>query len=64
LYPAVVRILVDYRPALRERTGVGEYIHQLARAYTAAYREEHPALHEFLERSACTNRSRAEPALE
>jgi glycosyltransferase involved in cell wall biosynthesis len=40
LYPAVVRILVDYRPALRERTGVGEYIHQLARAYTAAYREE------------------------
>jgi len=35
-----VRILVDYRPALRERTGVGEYIHQLARAYTAAYREE------------------------
>jgi len=35
-----VRILVDYRPALRERTGVGEYIHQLARAYTAAYCEE------------------------
>jgi len=35
-----VRILVDYRPALRERTGVGEYIHQLARAYTATYREE------------------------
>jgi glycosyltransferase involved in cell wall biosynthesis len=40
LYPAVVRILVDYRPALRERTGVGEYIHQLTRAYTAAYRDE------------------------
>jgi glycosyltransferase involved in cell wall biosynthesis len=40
LYPAVVRILVDYRPALRERTGVGEYIHQLACAYTAAYRDE------------------------
>ena len=35
-----MRILVDYRPALRERTGVGEYIHQLARAYTATYREE------------------------
>jgi glycosyltransferase involved in cell wall biosynthesis len=32
LYPAVVRILVDYRPALRQRTGVGEYIHQLVRA--------------------------------
>jgi glycosyltransferase involved in cell wall biosynthesis len=27
-----VRILVDYRPALRERTGVGEYVHQAARA--------------------------------
>jgi glycosyltransferase involved in cell wall biosynthesis len=27
-----VRILLDYRPALRERTGVGEYVHQLARA--------------------------------
>jgi glycosyltransferase involved in cell wall biosynthesis len=40
LYPAVVRILVDYRPALRQRTGVGEYIHQLVRAYTAAHTEE------------------------
>jgi glycosyltransferase involved in cell wall biosynthesis len=30
-----VRILVDYRPALRERTGVGEYVHELVRAYTA-----------------------------
>lgn len=30
-----MRILVDYRPALRERTGVGEYIHQLVRAYTS-----------------------------
>jgi glycosyltransferase involved in cell wall biosynthesis len=27
-----VRILLDYRPALRERTGVGEYAHQLATA--------------------------------
>jgi glycosyltransferase involved in cell wall biosynthesis len=26
-----VRILIDYRPALRQRTGVGEYVHQLAR---------------------------------
>ena len=30
-----MRILVDYRPALRDRTGVGEYIHQLVRAYAA-----------------------------
>ena len=35
-----MRILVDYRPALRERTGVGEYIHQLVGAYTAAYARE------------------------
>jgi glycosyltransferase involved in cell wall biosynthesis len=27
-----VRILVDYRPALRERTGVGEFVHELVRA--------------------------------
>jgi glycosyltransferase involved in cell wall biosynthesis len=30
-----VRILIDYRPALRERTGVGEYVHQLAKALAA-----------------------------
>jgi glycosyltransferase involved in cell wall biosynthesis len=29
---ATVRILLDYRPALRERTGVGEYAHELAAA--------------------------------
>lgn len=33
-----MRILVDYRPALRERTGVGEYMHNLVRAYA-----RHPA---------------------
>ena len=32
-----MRILVDYRPALRARTGVGEYIHTLVRAYIAAH---------------------------
>jgi glycosyltransferase involved in cell wall biosynthesis len=31
-----VRLLIDYRPALRERTGVGEFVHELARALTAA----------------------------
>jgi glycosyltransferase involved in cell wall biosynthesis len=35
-----MRILVDYRAALRARTGVGEYIHQLARAYARAYADE------------------------
>ena len=29
---ARVRVLIDYRPALRQRTGVGEYAHQLATA--------------------------------
>jgi glycosyltransferase involved in cell wall biosynthesis len=29
---SAVRILIDYRPALRERSGVGEYVHQLVRA--------------------------------
>ena len=27
-----MRILVDYRPALRERTGVGEFVHELCKA--------------------------------
>ncbi|MFP5379721.1 MAG: glycosyltransferase, partial [Vicinamibacteria bacterium] len=30
-----VRIVVDYRPALVERTGVGELVHELARALVA-----------------------------
>jgi glycosyltransferase involved in cell wall biosynthesis len=32
-----VRVLIDYRPALRERSGVGEYAHQLSRALIAAH---------------------------
>jgi glycosyltransferase involved in cell wall biosynthesis len=34
-----VRILIDYRPALRERTGVGEYVHGLTTALPAHLRE-------------------------
>ena len=34
--PARVRILIDYRPALRQRTGVGEYVHGLARRWLHA----------------------------
>ncbi len=30
-----MRILLDYRPALRQRTGVGEFVHELARALAA-----------------------------
>jgi glycosyltransferase involved in cell wall biosynthesis len=32
---ANVRILLDYRPALRQRTGVGQYVHELATALGA-----------------------------
>jgi glycosyltransferase involved in cell wall biosynthesis len=35
-----VKLLVDYRPALRARTGVGEYMHEVARAYAAAYDDD------------------------
>ena len=35
-----MRILVDYRPALRARTGVGEYLHELTRAYASGYPDE------------------------
>jgi glycosyltransferase involved in cell wall biosynthesis len=28
----MMRIAIDYRPALRQRSGVGEYVHQLSRA--------------------------------
>ena len=32
-----MRILVDYRPALRARTGVGEYAHEILHAYCAVH---------------------------
>jgi glycosyltransferase involved in cell wall biosynthesis len=32
-----MRILVDYRPAVRRRTGVGEYMHELVKAYTQLF---------------------------
>jgi glycosyltransferase involved in cell wall biosynthesis len=32
-----VRVLIDYRPALRERSGVGEYTHQLVRALAQSF---------------------------
>jgi glycosyltransferase involved in cell wall biosynthesis len=32
-----VRVLIDYRPALRERSGSGEYTHQLAKALLGAF---------------------------
>jgi glycosyltransferase involved in cell wall biosynthesis len=38
--PRRVDILIDYRPALRQRTGVGEYVHGLASALATLLRPE------------------------
>jgi glycosyltransferase involved in cell wall biosynthesis len=35
-----MRLLIDYRPALRARSGVGEYVHQAARALAAGYPDD------------------------
>lgn len=32
-----MRVVVDYRPALRDRSGVGEYVHQTVRAFALQY---------------------------
>jgi glycosyltransferase involved in cell wall biosynthesis len=40
----VVRIVLDYRPALRARTGVGEFVHELGRALTAESPDSPPTL--------------------
>jgi glycosyltransferase involved in cell wall biosynthesis len=38
-----VRVLIDYRPALRERSGAGEYTHELVKALLAAYPSDRTA---------------------
>ena len=40
---SAVRLLIDYRPALRERTGVGEFVHELARALSRRAGGDDPA---------------------
>jgi glycosyltransferase involved in cell wall biosynthesis len=35
-----MRIVIDYRPALRDRSGVGEYVHQTARALALGYPDD------------------------
>ena len=37
-----VRVLIDYRPALRQRSGVGEYTHQLVKALLTAFPMDAP----------------------
>ena len=44
-----MRVLLDYRPALRDRTGVGEYAHQLVRALLAAFPPDRPSDRDPLE---------------
>jgi glycosyltransferase involved in cell wall biosynthesis len=53
-----VRILLDYRPALRARTGVGEFVHELARALAASRAGE-----DRLTVFTASWRDRPEPAL-
>lgn len=48
-----MRILLDYRPALRQRTGVGEYVHELA---TALLRTPRTAEHLTLFSSSWSDR--------
>jgi glycosyltransferase involved in cell wall biosynthesis len=37
-----VRVLIDYRPALRDRSGVGEYTHELVRALLTVFPADAP----------------------
>ena len=39
-----MRVLLDYRPALRQRSGVGEYAHELARGLMALFPGDPAAL--------------------
>jgi len=60
-----VRVLIDYRPALRERTGAGEYTHELVKALLGAYPPSTPgrALELTLFSSSWTDRLTATPEL-
>lgn len=55
-----MRILVDYRPALRERTGVGEYVHELTKALS---RPPAGALHDHLTLFTSSWKDRPAPTL-
>ena len=64
-YCPCVRVLIDYRAALRERSGVGEYTHQLVAALLAAYppRRRPPPLALTLFSSSWKDRLALDPAL-
>jgi glycosyltransferase involved in cell wall biosynthesis len=58
-----VRVLLDYRPALRARSGVGEYAHELAKALLRAHPDPSD-LSLTLFSSSWKDRLRLEPELE
>ena len=60
-----MRVVIDYRPALRERSGVGEYTHQLVTAMLAASppRESRNGLELSLFSSSWKDRLDASPEL-
>jgi glycosyltransferase involved in cell wall biosynthesis len=60
-----MRIVVDYRPALRERSGAGEYTHRLVAALLSLFHRGTPerALDVSLFSSSWKNRLQIEPAL-
>jgi glycosyltransferase involved in cell wall biosynthesis len=59
-----VRVLIDYRPALREPSGVGEYTHQLVAALLAAYPPDAPASELALSLFSSSWKDRLAPAAE
>ncbi len=58
-----MRILLDYRPALRQRTGVGEYVHELARALVTTRPPPRDAAPESLTLFSSSWRDRLDPGV-
>jgi glycosyltransferase involved in cell wall biosynthesis len=58
-----LRVLIDYRPALVERSGAGEYTHQLARALLSSFAATNGALELTLFSSSWNDRVRGDPEL-
>ena len=59
-----MHVLIDYGPALRERSGVGEYTHQLVAALLSAYPPDGPAGELALSIFSSSWRDRLTPAAE
>jgi glycosyltransferase involved in cell wall biosynthesis len=59
-----VRVLLDYRPALRQRSGVGEYVHQISRALLARPEVQRDPLELTLFSSSWKDRLVVDPPLD